>query len=144
MLGRSAGTIQAALWGAGIAAALVAVPLIVQTVRLELIKNERDGLRAEISDPDTGYIARLTQCRSNGARLAAEIERQNGAIEGLESRMADAIAAAEAEAADAREEAAGLRARARRFIERPIAGETACARAADVDAAFMAELESRQ
>jgi hypothetical protein len=124
----------------------MAVPLGIQSVRLNIVTESREEWKAQVTDPETGYIARLTTARANAAALNREIGRQNDAIDALEADSAARIAQAERDAAEAQAAIDAALARAGRTLTRPIAGGTVCARVLDVDAAFMAELrmESEQ
>jgi len=128
-------------WTAIGAVLLMSVPLGVQTVRLGMVTDSRDEWKAQVMDPGTGYIARLTTCRADVADLSRSLADQNEAVTALEADSAARIAAAEREAEAARQEVADALARAERIIARPIAGDTVCERVQDVHSAFMAELE---
>lgn len=143
MIGVSAifSRIPLAAWTAAGAVALMAVPLGIQTVRLGMVTDSRDEWKAQVTDPETGYIARLTTARASIATLTRSIEDQNAAIEAIRSESAGRIAQAEADAEAAREQIADALARAERTLTRPIAGNTMCDRVQDVHSAFMAELE---
>lgn len=143
MIGVSAilSRIPLAAWTAAGAVALMAVPLGVQTVRLGMVTDSRDEWKAQVTDPETGYIARLTTARASIATLARSIDDQNAAIEAIQTESAARIAQAEADAEAAREQINDALARADRTLTRPITGNTVCERVEDVHSAFMAELE---
>lgn len=128
------------IWVAAGAAALMAIPLGVQTVRLDSMTKSKERWELLVTHPETGYIARLTTCRGNVAGLTSALDRQNEAVADLEADSAERIAEAEREAEAARDEIARVRARADRTINRPIIGETTCERVIDVYSAYLEEL----
>lgn len=128
-------------WTAIGAVLIMSVPLGVQTVRLGMVTDSRDEWKAQVMDPETGYLARLTTCRGSVLTLTDAIEDSNEAVTALEADSAARIAAAELEAKAARQEVADALARAERIIARPISGSNMCERVEDVHSAFMAELE---
>lgn len=143
MIGVSAilSRVPLAAWTAAGAVALMAVPLGIQTVRLGMVTESRDEWKAQVTDPETGYIVRLTTARASIATLTRAVEDQNAAIEAVRADSAARIARAEADAEAARASIADALARADRTLTRPIAGNTMCERVQDVHSAFMAELE---
>lgn len=80
--------------GAASFALTLAGALILEKQATHRAENERDSLREQIQNPETGYIARLRTSRDNSARLTQGIARQNLQLERLaadgERRLADA------------------------------------------------------
>lgn len=75
---------------------------------------QADSLDGQINDPTTGYVARLTQCRSGIADATASLDRQSRAIETLRAagQAAAERAARQVQAAQAQAGAAERRAQA--------------------------------
>lgn len=121
--------------------ALMAVPLVLQTMRLGDARERLAARTAEIEHPETGFIARLNTCRMSNATLEASLKAQNQAVEDLKAASDAAILRAEARARQARIDAAVALKRAQTTLDRPIEGETVLERVLDVDRVFLEGLE---
>tara|TARA_B100000678_G_scaffold13657_2_gene10749 strand:+ start:9260 stop:9685 length:426 start_codon:yes stop_codon:yes gene_type:complete len=129
------------VWSALSVAGIMSVLLFVQNARLANAKDDYAKLYADINEPKTGYVARLTTCQASVATLEESIGTQNKAIEDLKRTSDEAIERANAAAKEAALEADAARKRARDMANRPIQGETVLDRVLDVDAAFLEALE---
>jgi len=81
----------------------------------------------DINNPDTGYVARLTQCRSSLAGAEISINTQNEAIDRLKRESEETTARAQASVRVAQDRARAAERKTQTILqERPRAGETVC------------------
>lgn len=131
------------LWKIGaISASTIALTLagalILEKQATHRAEQERDSLRSQIENPETGYIARLRTCRDNTARLQQDVERQNLRFERLSHDGERRLSEAEQELTRLRN-----RATAPAAIEQMTPTATAdsvCGRFEEYDARFMGVL----
>ncbi|MEC7797455.1 MAG: hypothetical protein VX755_09050 [Pseudomonadota bacterium] len=91
------------------------------------VQTEADALKAQITAPATGYIARLATCETSLSGTQASIQLQNAAVETLRSAAADAAARADRLVQVAQAQASAAERRARTVLQsQPREGESRC------------------
>lgn len=113
--------------------------LVTSYVENREISNQRDELQRSITDPKTGYVARLTQAQNNVVTLTEKIKRQNTAYRELSAQSAAQLADTKRRLATAQRETARLQARIDVFTKQKIEGDTLEERVLDVDRRAMEE-----
>lgn len=107
--------------------------LVTSYVENRAISNQRDALQRSITDPKTGYVARLTQAQNNVATLTEQIKQQNVAYRELSAQSAAKLADTKQRLAAAQRETARMQARIDAFMKQKIEGDTLEERVLDVD-----------
>lgn len=125
------------LWKVGAFAGLAGCVVLTGLLIAEKADNGRlttqvGALTKQINDPETGYVVRLAQCRTNTAQLETALDSQNAAIDAQSKTDQAKLAAAQKALADARETIQWLRNSAAAMLEYKPQGATACERAQDV------------
>jgi hypothetical protein len=126
---------------AAVASLVMAYFLFTMSIENENLVKERDRLSLSITDPNTGYIARLTQSRTNVVYLEQAIKTQNEAFK----RQSDA---SKAELERLKKELAAAQARTRAQEKRLAAfmatkpqGVTLEERVTDIDNRILEDLK---
>lgn len=140
------GIASSLLWkiGAGSATVLALVLgffLITTTMESHRIAGERDKLTASINDPNTGYIARLTQERTNVITLKSAIETQNSAYQKQSDSDKAKLAALTKQLAAAQARTADAEKRLKVFMATKPQGATLTDRVTDVDNRILKDLQ---
>lgn len=127
----------------GVGAALVAALSfnVVQLVENRHLARDNTVLAAQINDPQTGYVVKLAQARTNVATCATAVERQNVIVREQSAKGATAVAAVQKRYDT--EHAARVRAEsaAAAFLARKPRGATLADRVKDVDAQILEDLK---
>lgn len=103
------------------------------------LSKQRDQLQMSITDPKTGFVARLTQAQNNVVTLETALAKQNAALQTLSKESAAQLAATRRELAIAQRESARAQARVNAFLNTKIEGKTLEERVIDVDKRAMEE-----
>jgi hypothetical protein len=129
------------LGGMGIALVGIGGLSVHQAVENRRLTSENVKLDTSISDPNTGFVVRLTQARTNTVACTAAIERQTTALKAQSTRDAASIAASQRRYDI--EHTARLRAEqsAQVILAHKPQGATLQARVLDVDAQILGDLK---
>ena len=92
--------LEARAWQVGAIAASAAalslsVALVASKISEHRLTTRLHEIQASIDDPHTGYVVRLSQCRTNLETVSGELGRQNDAIKRQSEDSAKRIAEAE-------------------------------------------------
>ena len=91
------------------------------------LTRENATLDSTLNDPTTGYVARLTQCRSSLAGAELSINTQNEAIDRLRRESEETTARAQASVRAAQDRARAAERKTQSILQaRPRAGEGVC------------------
>lgn len=123
----------------GLVSLVIGGLLITSYIENREISKQRDELQRSITDPETGYIARLTQAKANVVELNAALETQNAKYRQLSAESAAALEASRRRLLAAQRERDQLQSRLDTFLAQPIEGETLEERVLDVDRRAMKE-----
>jgi len=140
------GWVQAQAWklgtfGAAAVALLLGVLLLVEKAETGRLTAANAALSDAIYNPQTGYIAQLSQCHTNVESLKASLDSQSTKVKALEADSNRRLAAAEEDLAEARATAARLEVRADATLDYRPAGADACARVEDVRRKYLEALK---
>jgi hypothetical protein len=103
------------------------------------ISAQRDQLQLSITDPKTGYVARLAQAQNNVVTLTHALETQNSKFKEQSAASAVQLAETKRQLAEARAARADLQRKVDAFLNQKIEGETLEERIRDVDERAMKE-----
>lgn len=126
--------------GAAILALVLGFFLLTTTLENRSLTKQRDKLSLSITDPNTGYIARLTQSRTNVVTLEGAIKTQNEAYE-KQSKAAQAeLARLKKELSAAQAETRASERRLSQFLATKPKGNTLAERVTDIDNRVLKDL----
>lgn len=126
--------------GAGVLVLILSIALAVTVMNFRRVEKERDGVRASITSPVTGWAARLATVQANQARLQAAVNEQNARLSTLSVEGQQRIAAAEQGLADALKGQDKAQAQIARVMK-PLVGSDLCLRVQEADARLMETLK---
>lgn len=134
------------LWkGGAVLAAIISVVLAGFLAKTTYDKNQIEDQRAKleqkITDPVTGYIARLRTSENNVITLKAAVERQNTIYRQQSEASAKELNRLRAELRVAQAERVALQARVNGLLRKPIVGNTLEERVLDVDKQILEDLK---
>lgn len=133
------------LWKAGaIAGAVLALVLTALLISAQ-VDNKRLGNRISdldksINDPQTGYVVRLAQARTNVVQLQTEVQTIRVRLQEQATINAQQLEATRRRVIAAEAEAATERRRVQEFLRRPPQGNTELERMQDIDRRILEEL----
>lgn len=124
-----------ATFGTGIVGTAVAVGLgvclLVEKAEHAKTEADRADLYSQIYTPKTGYLAQVTQLRTNYETCSASLVTQNAAIEKLAVAGTAALAEAERKLDDAQEQSRRANARVAEIMK-PLVGTDTCQRSVEI------------
>lgn len=126
--------------GASVIALALLGALILEKQATTRAENERDSLQARIEDPDFGYIARLTTCGDNTARLQASLDRQSEQIQVLSEEGQARRTETERRLEELRAEAEAAQSALDRRLQAPLLGTTSYERVQEIHGRFLEAL----
>jgi hypothetical protein len=124
---------------AGVATLVLGFMLISAQIENRVITKQRDQLTQQITDPKTGYVARLTQANANVAVLQTAVAEQNTKYEKLSRDSKAALAASEARLAAAQARTRTMQKKLDGFLATKPQGVTLEDRIRDIDTRAMSE-----
>lgn len=119
--------------GAVVVAILLSGLLVASSFENKDLMKQRNTLAAQINDPKTGFIAQLSQLRTNQAVLTQAIETQNVAYDKLSKESAARLAATRAALLVAQRETNTAERKLAGFLATKPQGVTLEARVRDID-----------
>jgi hypothetical protein len=137
------------LWKAGaIGSVLVGLVLMAFLIAANAenrdLTRQRDALALSINDPQTGYVARLAQSRTNTEQLKAGFERQIVVMRQEAERNARVLESTRQQLQAANARARDLQRRSDRLMASPPEGENLTERILDVDRRILEDLNRAQ
>jgi len=126
--------------GAGLVCLVLSAFLMSSYFENRDLMKQRTALQHSITDPKTGYVARLAQATTNVATLKHEVEVQNAAYEKLSAESKALLATKTAELAKAQAATRSMQLRLNGFLATKPQGATLEDRVRDIDARGMAEM----
>lgn len=103
------------------------------------LTKQRNEMAQSINDPKTGYVALLSQARTNVATLRTQLEVQNVAIDKMSKESAAKLAESRRQLVLAQTKTAAMERQLGRFLATKPVGDTLEARIRDIDARAMKE-----
>lgn len=119
----------------GLIAALIATNFETQS-----LMKQRDALSAQINDPVTGYVAQLSQARTNVAQLTKAIEVEKASFQKLEKESNVRLQQTEKELAAAQVRTRDMQRRLNSFMATGPKGDTPLDRIRDIDTRGLSEM----
>ena len=132
---------KAAAIGAGVVIVGLGITIAVIDLDRAHLRSEVADLTDKIENPQTGYIARLTQAQANVATLKAGLDEQNAKVEAQAAEAKARIAATEKRLVDAQAAAASAKTTLARLMATPLIGKDVCARLSDADRRLLETLK---
>jgi glycosyltransferase A (GT-A) superfamily protein (DUF2064 family) len=129
--------------GAAVLTAILGVFLFMSHLETKQLTAQRNKLIAQIEDPKTGFVARLTQANANVETLQDAVKVQNVKLqEQAVAAESDKrrLAALRVELATAQKETAAMQLRLNHFLATKPQGDTLDARVRDIDKRILEEL----
>lgn len=133
------------LWKIGaIVAIIISLAIGAFAVKTQIESNQvakqRDQLQRSISDPVTGYIARLTTAQNNVVVLEKAVERQNTELRRQSAESKAQLDRLRIELRVAQAQTRVYQGRVKELMAKPIKGNTPAERYDDVDKMIMEDL----
>lgn len=137
----------AMLWKIGtgfavIGALVLTILLMASYKETSDIRKQRDSLIVQINDPKTGYVAQLSQSRTNVVQLTTAIERQKIQFREREAENIRVLETTRKKLNAAQAESRKAQAEVRAFLATPPKGNTAAERMEDIDRRILEDLKS--
>jgi len=136
--------LSANLWkiATGCAAALsiiLSALLLSAHFESQTLEHQRDQLTAQIADPQTGYVAKLAQARTNTEQLKAALDQQTEAYHKLSVESENRLADARRKLILAQAQTSKMEKRLQNFLSTTPQGTTLESRIRDIDARALKE-----
>ena len=129
--------------GTGLAAVVALILgffLVTASIENHNLTKERDKLSKSITDPNTGYIARLTQSRTNVVTLEAAVKAQNESYKKQSEAASAEMARLKKELAAAQAQTREYERRLNAFMATKPQGDTLEKRVTDIDNRILKDL----
>jgi hypothetical protein len=126
---------------AGVASLALGGMLISSNIENRAISKQRDGLTSLITDPKTGYVARLTEANTSIHTLKVSIETQNKAYASLSETSKRQLAESNRRLVLAQAQTKTMEKRLAGFMATKPQGATLEDRVRDIDSRVLTELK---
>lgn len=125
---------------AGVVSLVLIALLLAANVENRNLMKQRTELSKQINDPETGFVARLTQARTNEAQLRVAIERQRQTFQAAAEQNNARLVETERQLAAAQVQTRQMETRLRSFLSTAPQGSTAEEQISDIDSRGLEEM----
>lgn len=126
---------------AALTSVVIGVLLVKSQIENRVIVADKQKLERQITDPKTGYIARLTQAQANNVVLEHSVATQNAAMKKLKDDSAAKLLETQRQLAAVQAENRDIMAKMHQFMAQKPRGATVEERVVDVDKRFLETLK---